>query len=383
VDHYQVAYQYDDLHTFGGSTCTGVEMSGHPVGGCRDVSGTSRNHTPNTSEQGGVTIWVRAFDEAGNISGWSSAVHYYYDATPPDVIQATPPGGDYTDPQSVELTSTDSGSGLAHIYYTTDGSDPNSSSTLYAGPISVAVDTTIKAIAYDNAGNASSISEDVYGIAPVIDGEQATLATTSSITITWTTDQPATSRVIYDTVPHANPLGSSTVNGYEAYGYQFTTGETDTSPKVTEHTVTVTGLTSGTLYYFRTVSHGSPESVSDQISGNTKKPSSGGGTSPSSTSTQSGNGGGGTGGQAGTTTGNANGGRFFAQAPTGTNNNDNNDGDNGDVKSAAAGVSGDSTTNNSENNSAASSMNWWWLLLLLLIPAYYFWRKRKHGQKDA
>jgi hypothetical protein len=319
---------------------------------------------------------VKAVDAAGHESDWSSPWTITVDNTAPDTPEANPPAGDYTGTQSVELTSSDSLSGLENIYYTTDGSDPDSSSTLYTGPITVAVDTTIKAIAYDNSGNPSTILTAAYGIAPVIDGEQAILATTSTITITWTTDQPATSRVIYDTVPH------STLGGPPNYGYAHSTVEDPT--KVTEHSVTVTGLISGTTYYFRTVSHGSPESVSDQISGNTKKPSSGGGTSTSSTSTQSSNGGGGTGGGTqGGATGNTGGGRFFAQSPTGANNNDNNDGDNGDVKSAAAGVSGDSTTNNSSDGQTSSAKNWWWLLLLLLIPAYYFWRRRKHSQKDA
>lgn len=87
VDHYQVAYRYDDGHTFGGSTCPGEIIGGNAVSGCRDEVGTSRNHTPALSEQGGVTIYVRAFDAAGNASAWSAPVHYYYntDITPPAV----------------------------------------------------------------------------------------------------------------------------------------------------------------------------------------------------------------------------------------------------------------------------------------------------------
>src|SRR5690606_14183272 len=69
VAKYQIAYQYDDNHTFSSSTCPNVEIDGEWVG-CRDVNGTSRNHTPGLSEQGGVTIWVRAFDNAGNVSEW-------------------------------------------------------------------------------------------------------------------------------------------------------------------------------------------------------------------------------------------------------------------------------------------------------------------------
>lgn len=41
------------------------------------------------------------------------------------------------------------------------------------------------------------------------------------------------------------------------YGYESTTPESDVSPKVISHSVTISGLTSGTTYYYRCVSHGS------------------------------------------------------------------------------------------------------------------------------
>jgi len=84
IEKYQIAYNYDDGHSFTGSTCPGVTMTGVTgFVGCRDVSGTSRNHSPASNEQGGVTIWVRAIDNAGNIGPWSHSVHYFYDHTAP------------------------------------------------------------------------------------------------------------------------------------------------------------------------------------------------------------------------------------------------------------------------------------------------------------
>ncbi len=84
VDYYQIAYNYDDKHPFGSSTCPGEAIAGYTgFIGCRDVNGTSRNHQPGISEQGGVTIWVRAVDNIGNVGNWSNPVHYYYDATAP------------------------------------------------------------------------------------------------------------------------------------------------------------------------------------------------------------------------------------------------------------------------------------------------------------
>ena len=83
INHYQIAYRYDDGHLFGGdNTCPDVTISDYSgFIGCRDVTATQRNHTPGTDEQGGVTIWVRAIDNAGNVGPWSSLVNYHYDYT--------------------------------------------------------------------------------------------------------------------------------------------------------------------------------------------------------------------------------------------------------------------------------------------------------------
>lgn len=91
VATYQVAYGYDDGHTFGGSTCPSVtDINGTPVSGCRDATNTYRNHSPSSSEQGGVTIWVRAIDNAGNEGPWSAPVHYFYDGDNPDTTLVVP-----------------------------------------------------------------------------------------------------------------------------------------------------------------------------------------------------------------------------------------------------------------------------------------------------
>lgn len=79
----------------------------------------------------------------------------------------------------------------------------------------------------------------------------------NSITITWLTSHLATSRVVYDTVPHA------TVGDPPNYGYAYSTEEDPN--KVTGHSVTITGLIPETAYYFRPISHGSPEVYGQEI----------------------------------------------------------------------------------------------------------------------
>ena len=93
-----------------------------------------------------------------------------------------------------------------------------------------------------------------------ISQEQSASVVDGSITITWLTNHLATSRVVYDNVSHPNIFGESAPN----YGYQWSTLETDNDPMVTGHSVFIDGLTSGT-YYFRPISHGSPEVYGDEI----------------------------------------------------------------------------------------------------------------------
>jgi hypothetical protein len=194
-------------------------------------------------------------DLAGNLQSVNPFTAYSTPMVPPTTPSANPVADNYNSNQSVTLTSSDSGSGLKNIYYTTDGTTPDNTKTLYIGAITVDHDMTIKAIAYDNAGNASGVSSAAYGIPPVISDETFTRTSDTSLVTSWTTNYPATSRVVYDTVSHATP-GSA-----PNYGYAYSTAPFDTSPEVTSHSVLITGLSTNTDYYFRTISGGSPEAL--------------------------------------------------------------------------------------------------------------------------
>ena len=213
-----------------------------------------------TPEADGIyDIKAEATDDAQNSEESPTVTGIVYDTTTPETPTVAPAAGDYMQDQSATLSSSDSLSGVDSIFYTTDGTDPSDTNgTLYGDPIAIGIDTILKAIAYDIAGNASDILEALYGIAPQISGESSSSVSTSSVTITWTTDDPSTSRVIYDTVSRPD-LGAA-----PNYGYTNSTVEGDTDPKVTSHTVDITGLTAGTTYYYRTVSKGSPEAVGSE-----------------------------------------------------------------------------------------------------------------------
>lgn len=181
VSGYQVAYRYDDGHTFGGSTCVGETIAGQWVG-CRNVNGTSRNHTPNSTEQGGVTIWVRAIDGLGNVGPWSNPIHYYYDQTPPAVptnlawtdsnSNDVPHGGStnlYSGTASWDASTSSDVDHYIYRYWNNIGSSPyNDESTAWATNV---VPTSLPGVfnqgegthffcvaAVDNAGNQSACS---------------------------------------------------------------------------------------------------------------------------------------------------------------------------------------------------------------------------------
>ncbi len=118
----------------------------------------------------------------------SSATHYgpaaiTIDRTLP-VVQASPQGGVYTDPKVVELTLSEP----ATIYYTLDGTNPLTSSSVYQSPLTIASDTTLKFMAIDPASNQSAIETRVYTI-----GEPENL----EVTVTTSQGAPLSSLKVY------------------------------------------------------------------------------------------------------------------------------------------------------------------------------------------
>ena len=69
------------------------------------------------------------------------------------------PAGTYATAQSVEIVSATSNT---QIYYTTDGSTPTTSSTLYSAPLQIATNTTLKAFATAAGHTQSAVATAVY-----------------------------------------------------------------------------------------------------------------------------------------------------------------------------------------------------------------------------
>ncbi len=97
----------------------------------------------------------------------------------PPVAMADPPAGTYTSGQSVTLTADEP----ADIYYTLDGTDPDTTSIQYTAPIEVTADTTVKFYPVDRAGNAGTVSTAAYVISQNPQELEVVVKTSSGSTI--------------------------------------------------------------------------------------------------------------------------------------------------------------------------------------------------------
>jgi hypothetical protein len=101
----------------------------------------------------------------------------------------SPAPGNYQSAQNVTVSSATAG---ASIYYTTDGSTPSTSSTLYSGAIAVSSTTTIKAIAHlqgmaDSAPSSAAYIIGAPAATPTFSPAAGTYAVAQSVTIATTT----------------------------------------------------------------------------------------------------------------------------------------------------------------------------------------------------
>lgn len=209
---------------------------------------------------------VMATDQLGNASAWSSTAIVIVDTTSPSTPgtpSTTSPTNDTT-PTWTWSASSDGGTGLANpaysVQWSTDSSfvlnveDATSTGTSFT-PSSPLADGTwyFRVMAHDDVNNSSiysAYSTVVIDTAPpLVSNRVAAPASSTSQTVTWSTDKLTSSKVYY---------GPTT-------SYDRFTTETDISPRVTSHTVNVTGLKPCVLYHYRVVSSDVLGNQSDDV----------------------------------------------------------------------------------------------------------------------
>jgi len=158
----------------------------------------------------------------------------------------------YTGPVSVSLSSVDSGTGVAVIRYTTDGSDPTASSPIYSAPFSVGTTTTVKYRAWDNAGNIESTQSQLISI--------DTVAPVSSITC----NGSACSGTAY---PSAVTVALSAIDsgGSGLAAIRYTTDGSDPTSSSTLYTGTFSISSTATVKYRAWDNAGNVEATNAQL----------------------------------------------------------------------------------------------------------------------
>jgi sugar lactone lactonase YvrE len=154
-------------------------------------------------------------DASNNIylGGYDTIRKITFQATQPTAAAPTftPPAGTYTTGQTVTISSTAS---TPTIYYTTDGTTPTTSSTLYSNPVSVSANKTLKAIAVSPGYINSPVATAAYVIAPLAATPTFSIAggtyyTAQTVTISSTTTGPGAA--IYYTIDGTTPTSASTL----------------------------------------------------------------------------------------------------------------------------------------------------------------------------
>ncbi len=141
-----------------------------------------------------------------NAGGSSPVTSGTYAILPPSAPIFSPAPGTYSSAQSVSITS----AGATSIYYTTNGTTPTTTSTLYTGPVTIATNTKLSAIGVNTAGS-SPVTSGTYTIltppsAPVFSPAPGTYNTAQSVSIT-----SAGATNIYYTTNGSTPTTASTL----------------------------------------------------------------------------------------------------------------------------------------------------------------------------
>jgi hypothetical protein len=186
----------------------------------------------------------------------SAIVSATYTFVPPSTVANptfSPAPGNFPSTMSVTISTTTAG---ASIRFSTDGSTPTSSTgTLYAGPVSISVTTTFRAIAYKSGMTDSAVTSATYTFTPPVAAPMYSPAPgsfTGTISVTISTTTPgATVRFTTDgSTPtssvgtlYAGPVSISATTTFRAIAYE--SGMSDSSVSLATYTLSTSGTGTG------------------------------------------------------------------------------------------------------------------------------------------
>ncbi len=190
-----------------------TEFTAATTGSCKTVNSTGASYATTvtfTPAYGGTrTATLTATEASGPGSiGTATVTGYATGQLPAPTF--SPAAGTYHAVETVKLTDQSPG---VSIYYTTDGSTPTASSTLYSGPVTVSSSETINAIATSSASGltTSSVGTAAYTIqlpaaTPTFSPAGGSFAAAQTVTISDATS----GATIYYTTDGSTPTTSST-----------------------------------------------------------------------------------------------------------------------------------------------------------------------------
>ncbi|MCW7479647.1 chitobiase/beta-hexosaminidase C-terminal domain-containing protein [Leptospira kanakyensis] len=234
----------------GGSSCsTGTALTN--TGSNANVTGNALATTDITStivnshfSEGENTIRICVANLVGSFGSTTRTTSK--DTTAPIVTMASPSGsGPFASGTQLQLSCSDTGgSGCDKIIYTLNGTEPTfdgsgavTNGTVYSSPVALSNGSNqVKYLARDLAGNLSNAGNQSFHVGPPNAPAfvEAQAGGTSAVVQWWPVAGATSYTVYYSTSPGV------------------TTASTSFGP-VTDPYATITGLTGGTLYYFRVV----------------------------------------------------------------------------------------------------------------------------------
>jgi hypothetical protein len=201
---------------------------------CDNCNGDSPAPSMSPSEFNAFLDWLQAASSGAQVETVTQVISGDTQAPVSSIAcggtacSSTPYGG----PVTVTLSAADSGSGVAAIHYTTDGTDPTVASPTYSGPFSVSGTTNVRYRAWDEAGNVEAANSQQIQVDTTAPSSSISCGGSScssgwyngSVVVTLSaTDDSSGVSVIRYTTDGSDPTASST-----AYTAPFTVSTTTT-----------------------------------------------------------------------------------------------------------------------------------------------------------